>query len=269
MKPLLLSLALAALGSSAIAQDADDWDVQIDPAAKSTIAFVTLTSGLSIAVRCKDGSLDAVMAGLPEAPRGRTIRTLRIGFGDDEPTDSRWNVTTDRHVAVADYPSSFARSLREGGDLKVTIPGGAGEGRDLRHELKIPPSSAAIERVLTACGKPLEDPRDALLPEIGENGLPEGLTWARPPRPRFPSRSRYVAGYAVITCVAGPDGRLSQCQTEAQHPVDSDFAEAALRSTDDARLTNPNETPGQIIPRLVGFRASFYLDGYQPRRGAE
>lgn len=253
---LLISLALSAVAASASAQEAPtDWDVQRDPANQSLIAFVPMTTGLAVGVRCIKGDLAAIIAGLPEVGRNDRVRTLKIG-APGHLHDSRWNVTTDRTVAIADYPAPFARRLREGGPISIMIPGGTGEGRNLRHDLDLPASSAAIDEVLTACDRPLVDPRDALLPEIGAGGLPSGVAWERQPRPVFP-RSNYASGYAVVSCMMTADGRLEQCLLEAQHPADSAFGRAAMRSTDAARLTSPNEAPGRFTPRMVAFRFNF------------
>lgn len=254
--PLLTSLAVAAAAASASTQEPPaDWDIQRDAAAGSVIAFVPMTSGLAIGVRCIKGDLAAIITGLPEARRNETVRTLHIGR-PDRLNDTSWNVTTDRTVAISDYPAPFARRLREGGPLSILIPGGGGEGRNLRHDLDLPASSAAIDEVLTACDRPLVDPRDALLPRIGPGGLPAGIAWARQPRPAFP-QSQYAAGYAVVSCMMTAEGGLEQCVLEAQHPSDSAFGRVAQRSASTGRLTSPNETPGQYTPRVVSFRFNF------------
>ena len=49
--------------------------------------------------------------------------------------------------------------------------GGGGEGRNLRHVVTLPPSAAAINEVLTACGKPLTDPRDAEMAAINPDAI--------------------------------------------------------------------------------------------------
>lgn len=270
MKPFLTLACILGLALPAFAQDtpAPDWDVVRDPAKKTLIAFIPVTTGLTLAVRCIDGALDGVIAGLPEYPRGRLTRPLGLAFGNEPSRETRWSVTTDRTVAISDYPAAFARSLKKGGALKILIPNGAGEGRNLRHDLDLPGSSAAIEQVLAACDRPLEDPRDALLPDIEENGLPAGLRWARAPRPRYPI-TNFATGYAVVSCVAQTDGSLNQCQLESEQPHESRFGEAALRSTRDARIDLASQPAGRTLPRMIAFRANFFMDGYQPRRGTE
>ena len=255
----LLPLIVVAGAGAALAQDVtDDWEVIRQPEQKTVFAFVPTSTGLTIGFRCVDGVYGAVMGGLPEAPRQARIRTLGIAMADDPLHQSTWSVTTDRTVALADYPATMARNLRKGGAVSIVIPGGAGEGRNLRHNLVLPASSAAIDETLTACGRPLEDPRDTLLPEITESGLPDGVTWARAPRPSYP-RTNYSEGYAVVTCAVQPNGGVDQCQIESEFPVDGGFGRNALRATDDARIVSPGETAGQYAPRIVGFRVNYVM----------
>jgi TonB family protein len=254
----IASLALVGVAGAALAQDAsDDWEVIRQPDRDSVFAFIPTTTGLTIGFRCIDGVYGGLVAGLPEASRGSRIRTLRIAVGEEEAHDWTWSVTTDRTVALADYPASLARALRDGGAVSIVIPGGAGEGRNLRHELELPASSAAIDETLAACDRPTEDPRDALLPDIAEDGLPAGVNWARAPRPSYP-RTNYSEGFAVVTCVVQPDGAITQCQIESEHPNDGGFGRNALRATDDARITSPGETLGQYAPRIIGFRVNYH-----------
>ena len=256
---------LFAAALPAMAQDAaePDWDLVRDPAHKSVIAYIPVTTGLALAVRCVDGAFDTVIAGLPVYAQGRPTRPLHIAFGDDPLRETNWNVTTDRTVAIADYPSAFARSLRKGGPLKIMIPRGADDGRNLVHHLTLPPSSAAIGEAMAACNRPLEDPRDALLPDIDERGLPAGIDWARQPRPSYPN-TNYARGYAVLTCVADANGALSQCEVESEQPANSRFGEVSLRAMPRARISSTTEPTGQITPRMIAFRVNFYMPGYEP-----
>ncbi len=251
---LVLGMATAAL-----AQDVtDDWEVVRQPDQKAIMAFVPMDSGLTIAFRCVDGVFGAVIGGLPAAPGNARTRTLTITVGDDEPRNSVWNVTTDPQVVVADYPAPFARELRAGGPISIRIPNGAGGGRAVRHNLVLPVSAVAIDETLTACGRPVVDPRDDLLPEIEEDGLPDGVTWERAPRPRYP-RNKYAEGSAVLSCVLQPEGGLDQCVVESEFPTDGGFGRASLEATRRARLVSPGETPGQYAPRMIAFRSVYRM----------
>lgn len=256
MSPFAPVAALAGLlaAAPAAAQDAaaGDWDLHRD--GEVVLAFTTYDSGLAIAFRCRDDAFAAVAAGLPASREAR--RRLVLRFQDGEPYPSMWTNTTDDTVAVADYPAPLARELRQGGTFRLTIPDGAGDGRDLTHVVELPPSNAAIDAALTACGRPLVDPRDALLAAVEGEGLSGGATWARRPRVEFPE-TRYAAGSAVLSCLAWADGRLTDCVVESEHPHDGGFGEAALRGARRARVALPGDAgPG---PHRVGFYVNFRL----------
>lgn len=254
-----LLAASSVLAQSASTPPVDDWDVTRDPGKKAVVAHVGLTTGLVIATRCLNGRFDAMFAGLPAAPGRGLTRSLTLAWDDEPERATTWNVTTDRTVAIADYPASTARRLREGGRLRVTVPNGAGPGRNLTHDIELPASSAAISETLTACDRPLVDPRDALLPDVPDGGLSAPAQWARTPRMNYPSNARYAAGYAVLTCITQPDGALGQCMVESEHPMDGRFGEEALKGARSARVTIPGEERGRYSPRMVAFRATFIL----------
>lgn len=252
------ALALIAASGAALAQDAtDDWEVIRQPERDSVFAYIPTTTGLTIGFRCINGVYGAIIAGLPEATRNARTRQISFVVGD-HPHPMTFSVTTDRTVAVADYPASLARNMREGGDIGIVIVGGAEGGRNLRHNLEIPASSAAIDETLTACDRPLDDPRDDLLPAIGEGGLPAGVNWSVAPRPTYP-RTNYSEGFAVVSCAVQPNGSVAQCQIESEFPDDGGFGRNALRAMDDARISSPNETAGQYAPRIIGFRVNYRM----------
>jgi hypothetical protein len=252
------------LPSAAAAQDkaptapatasADDWDMIRDPAKKTVAAYVSLDSGVSVILRCTNKVYDALVAGLPGA-LGDT-RVLHLSYGDHSHPET-WNVATSPTVAMSALPAPFARKLRDGGMLSIMTPDGAGPGRNLTHHLHLPASSTAVDETLTACEKPLEDPRDALLPDLGEGGLSAGVTWERPPRPNYPALARYSAGFAMLSCMALPDGRVNDCVVESEFPADGGFGRATLSSVRDARLKASDGAP--ITPRLIVFRTNFMM----------
>lgn len=256
-----LALTAALTSGSAFAQDTapigEDWDLHKDEAKKTTIAYVTTTAGLSIATRCVNGGFSALLAGLPETPRRNKTRPLGLTFRDEEVSEWRWNVTTDRTAVVADFPAPFARELRQGGRLQIVVPNGGGDGRNLRYDLELPASGSAIDETLTACGRPLVDPRDQELDAIAEDGLQVGMRWDRQTRPRYPSRSRYSEGFAVTTCVAQPDGRLRDCIIETEHPGDGLFGEAVLNAARNATVAYDGDQP--TAPRMMAFRVNFIM----------
>lgn len=261
-RPLSIILACA-VALPALAQDTGrDWDMVRDPRKKLTIAYTVFDSGLAIAARCVDESYEAVIAGLPPAGENGT-RELSIAFGDDELRAQRWNVATDDTTAVSDLPAPFARKLREGGRLRILVPGGAGDGRNLLHDVTLPASSTSIDETLAVCERPLVDPRDAELAGLPEGGLPLGLTWTQRPRLAYPARTRYARGFATVMCLTNPDGSLRDCTVEAEHPQDGGFGAAALRGTRSARVGNPDGSDAPVPLGRILYRTVFIVSGYE------
>lgn len=258
----LVTLLACAVALPALAQDASaDWEFSHDQRRKLMVAWTRFDNGLGLATRCVDGGFEAVVTGLPPAGRA-TSRPLRVAFGDDEPVSYNWTVGIDDTIAVSELPAPFARELRAGGRLRITVPRGAADGRNLTYELTLPASSASIDQTLTACNRPLVDPRDAELEALQEDGVPTNLTWAVRPTPRFP-RTNYARGFAVATCLSNPDGTLRDCMIESEHPRDGRFGQATLDAARRARLQNLAQ-PGAPVPvARVLFKATYVVSGYQ------
>ncbi|WP_298123825.1 hypothetical protein [Brevundimonas sp.] len=263
----LLGVALA-LPSSVWAQDAGpqdvaaDWDILRDPGQKTVLAYTVFDVGLGISFRCTDGGFDAVIGGLPPAGAAET-RPLTLIFADPErpPHPQIWNVAVEDTMAVSPLPAPLARRLREGGRLQIVVPGAGGEGRNLRYDLTLPVSSAAIDEALTACGWPLVDPRDAALGDLKDDGLPSGLLWARRPRPEYPMGNRvYRRGFAVATCVTAPDGRLRDCVIETEHPRDGGFGASVLSAARRARVERADGSDEPLPPARLMFRTNFIMN---------
>jgi hypothetical protein len=250
----LLLLAVPAAGQEPL----EDWDILVDPSNRLTMAYTDFNNGLSVAVRCVDGGYEAVLAGLPPVV-GLERRPLTIQFREGQASPTLWNVAVDPTIAVSERPASFARDLREGGRLQIVAPGAAEGGRNLRYVLDLPASSTSVDRTLQACGKPLVDPRDAELAALGDSGLPGGVSWASLPRPSFPSTAVYEAGFAVISCMTEPDGRLRACEVETEHPRDGGFGAAALHATRRARLENTDDAAAPVPLRRILYRTNFRL----------
>lgn len=268
MKRTLIALLACAVALPALAQDASaDWDLAQDQRKKLLVAYTRFDNGISIGTRCADGGFEAVISGLPPAGRASS-RPLRIAFGDDDLSDTRWGVATDDTIAISELPAPFARELRAGGRLRILVPEGASDGRNLLYDLTLPASSGSIDQTLTACGRPLVDPRDAELEALEEDGVPRNLAWAVRPEPNFPS-TRYARGFAVATCVSNPDGSLRDCTLESEHPRDGRFGQAALAAVRRARLQNMAD-PGAPLPvTRVLYRTHFVMAGYQTREDEE
>lgn len=256
---LLPALAALAVAGSALAQDTgDDWDVLVDPARSLTAASLTFSSGVSVGMRCVNGRYDAFLAGLPPPPEGQDIRALSIQLGNKPASEQDWMVATNPRVAVSIVPAMFARSMREGGPMQVTVPGAGAGGANLRFLLDLPASSTAIDQTLEACNRPLVDARDAGVEPLGPEGLPSNITWIDLPRPTYPMTTpSYAKGFAVISCLTQADGTLRDCAIESQHPLDGGFGESALRATRRGRV-GLVDNPGAPMPtRFTIFRVNY------------
>lgn len=247
---------------AAQAAPADDWNLARRD--DVTAAYVRFDSGLDIVLRCQRGTVESLIVGLPPA-QGRT-RELRVSMGDQPIETGTWYVGGDPTVAVNGYPAPFARRLREGGRINLVVPGGAENGRNLRYVLDLPSSSTAVDQTLTACGKPLVDPRDAEIEPLPDGALPSGIAWARAPQPLFPEGIRtYTWGFATVSCLSRPNGGLDACEVEAQHPLDGGFGAAALRAMRLARVEVAG-LPDQPVPRRrIAFTVRFQIQDMNDR----
>ncbi|HEY1071693.1 hypothetical protein [Brevundimonas sp.] len=259
---LILATALAALPAAPVlAQDgppngAVDWDVTRDPSQKLIIAYTVFDNGLGIGARCLNRSFQVLISGLP--PATGATRKLKIAFQDDDFDEQRWNVAEDNAVAISDRPSPLARDMRDGGKMQIIVPGGAEGGRNLRYVLDLPASGAAIDEALLACDRPLVDPRDAELDALGDDGLPMNIEWSRQPEPSYPDGRTYTRGFATVTCLTQPDGRLRDCVVETEHPIDGGFGEAALDATRRGRVRSKDGGPVPL--GMIQFRTNFLMD---------
>jgi len=257
--------AIIVIAVPALAQDAADWDLTVHDRQKVTVATIQFSNGLGIAVRCVEGSYEAFMEGLPAAAAAASTRTLRIGIGDEPVANSTWTVADEPTIAVSSLPAPFARSLRRGGRLQVVVPGAGENGRNLRYVMDLPESTTAIDQTLATCNRPLADPRDGQLADMGESGLPGDLVWSRAPRPSYPGASRYASGFAVLSCLTTAEGSLRDCVVESEHPHKGRFGQAALRSTGEARLALAGDVSAPVPLRQITFRTNFRMAGGSAR----
>ena len=253
----LLSAVMMAAGPVA-AQDDGDWDLVSDPENDSLIAVLSFDVGPMIALRCSEGAYAALITGLPPAPEGAQMVSVGIKFADGPEADWRFNTTEHAGTLIADFPAPLARNFRQGGPIELIVHGGALDGRNLRYALDVPASHSAINQTLAACDRPLVDPRDALLRPIEPDGLPAAVRWLRRPTPRYPQGRTYTRGFAVISCITQPDGRVSDCEVEAEFPLGGGFGRAAVAGSRSARVES---TAGEVGGIRLGFRVNFAMSG--------
>lgn len=263
MKVTAILVAALAFAQPALtlAQDAADWDLTIKPEEKLTTAHTEFDNGLVFGARCQGSTFQVLIGGLPEAPEARDLasarRMLGIGFGDEAPSEHGFMIGANRSVVFSELPSSLARSMRKGGRMQIVVAGAAEDGRNLRYVVELPPSNTAIDQALTACGHPLVDPRDLELAALEDDGLPANIQWRRMPETYYPEGRTYTAGFAVVTCLGRPDGRLSDCVVETEFPANGGFGDAALKATRSGRLENRDGGPMPLTH--IVYRTNFRM----------
>ncbi|MGH7027326.1 hypothetical protein [Brevundimonas sp.] len=271
MKTALVLATSLAIAPPALAQDAaDDWALTVKPEDRLTLAHTEFDNGLLLAARCQADTFQVLIGGLPEAPAARDLmsarRVLGVGFGDKPVSDEGFMIGDNRHVAFAELPAPLARSMREGGRMQVVVAGGAENGGNLRYVVDLPPSNAAIDQTLSACGRPLVDPRDEELKALGDDGLPVDIAWRRMPETDYPEGRTFTAGFAVATCLARPDGRVSDCVVETEFPANGGFGAAVLKAAQSGRLENRDGGPVPLT-RIV-YRTNFRMGDSMGTTGA-
>ncbi len=258
----VMGLAVAA---AATAQDAEDWDLLVQPEEQLTVAYTQFDNGLLLAARCQRGVYQVMVGGLPAASAVKDFhksnRVLVIGIGDNDAAEQRFMLGADPSVAFSELPAPLARQMREGGTMTITVPGGAEGERNLRYLVNLPASNAAIDQSLAACGRPLVDSRDQQLEELEVDGLPVNLAWKRIPLPEYPEGRTYTAGFAVITCLSQSDGRVGDCVVETEFPTNGGFGEAAIRGARKGRLENRGGGGEPVPTRLIAYRVSYTMSG--------
>lgn len=260
MQRLLLALALAALAAPAAAQQGgDDWDLRVDESQQVTLASAAYSSGQTLAVRCRAGVLDVIVSGLGHD--ADPTRYIELTFPDGRIENPTWFNSADGNLAFSGTPARVARHLRRGGRLELAT--GPLENPELplqRHIYDLPPQSAAVDRVLSACGVPLADARDDLV----QWRMPRGSTafWKQMPSPEYPSEaaaSGVATGMAVLSCVIGAEGQMRNCRVERESEGRMGFGAAALRGVRSARLdlaARGAPQPGQLLIGVFHFRVS-------------
>lgn len=244
-------LLLSANGSAAQVA-ADDWDLGVDPSRNLTAAAVTFDR-FGVAVRCADGSLSVVMAGLPVASGQRRLLYSMDGRPEAE---TLWVSGPDSTSAFAVWPRSFARAMSRGGRLSVAALDGQ---TTRRYVVDLPPSANSIGQVFQACGHDLVPSGNNEAPS-GEDFA--GLRWAQRPQVSFPDRARHEQGLAAVLCRVRQDGGLRDCTVESEFPEGSGFGRAAtLGAHRTARVETADGSAGDLEGRRISFVTRYGMAG--------
>lgn len=251
----LLAAAVCALGASpSLAQQAtEDWDLTTN--AEQQLTLATLDFGANVlALRCRAGDLDMLVTGVPVST-GAT-RKVQVSAGAIAAEDQVWIAQPGQPVLGADEPARLARQLRAGGDLDIRLDPEGPTDRSHRYRLTVPASAAAVDAVLTACDKPLDEPRDLLV------RASEATSWsamAIPAFPTTPAAQNVERARVRLSCIISPDWGLTDCQVESESPPDAGFGASALRSARESRLNPPangTDIRGQLLLFVMRFEPS-------------
>jgi hypothetical protein len=207
----VLAATLTAQPAMAFAQD-DDWEFQQDAGRKLTMAAVRYDDGKAIIARCQDGDLKLVIVGLPEMTGASTYLEAQRADGRRDVQDWRREDEAGRGVMSSGVPSRDIRFLRGGGTWRLSTR--AGDQRPMRATLDLPVQSANLDRVLTACQRPLQDDRDALrrADPLYRNAAPPQRRGDEPRRPQA-----QISGVAEGSCIVR-DLRFANCRTDYERP---------------------------------------------------
>jgi hypothetical protein len=244
MRLFVSALALLAASGPALAQDpSEDWDLTVNAERQLTLATLDFGDNI-LALRCQAGTLDLLLTGVPVSTGA--LRTAHVTIGAVANEEQVWAARPGQPVIGADEPARLARQLRAGGDLDLRLQPEPGTEGVRRYRLTAPASAAAVDAVLTACGEPLDEPRDLLV----RVPLEPAPTWLIQPRPIWPAAATAGEGAVEVSCVVSADWGLADCRAEGEAPAGQGFAAAALASTAAARIAPPadgTDVRGRIL----------------------
>lgn len=234
-----------------------DWALIEAPDRNAVLAVTSFDSGIILSARCVNGIYDVTINGLP---RSRTVsRELRVSIGNQAMETETWTVGDDPTAAFSRLPAFLARRLAKGGQLQIGVPG-AGGRPGTRYVMDLPPSPTVLQQTLTACGRPLVDPRDQDMDPNAPDGLSGGVTWGVMPRVPLPDsvNGRYVENASVsVSCVVTSEGRLRDCVIESEHPPGYRFGAAVSRALRGGRVRLTEDGGPPLEGRLVTFTVVF------------
>lgn len=245
------------------AQAQQAWEIE-SPGRNQISASTVFDTGHAIALRCSGRQAEIVVTGLPPAspPANWTSpiysRTIEVFVDGRRLASSMWLTPEDPTAAFYGNPGAFARAIRTGKSLTLRVV--PPEGPATRIVLDLPEGREGLETIFADCGIAAIDPRDEALDlaESARRGLPPAYEWRGRPQATYPSAAQNANvkfGLAVVSCIAAPSGRLSECRADYSAPAGYGFDEAAVFAVRRARL-KPLEGSE---PQPISFTMKFLL----------
>lgn len=244
---LMAMVALSAT-TAAAQESSDGWDVSRDAASDRTIASVSYDGGLSLGVRCLQGTLDVIVIGLPTGTTADPELTMSLGAAPEE--TSAWLRGPQGELLSFSAPR-HGRLLAQAGT--VTFSGARAEGGVWRQTVDLPQDGSGVDQALQACGLRLRDERD-LRPSVDELLTEDYFVVA----PEFPEITTGQRSFEV-SCIVAEAGRLTNCVTEQIRPRDDTAAPALAAALEAAELSlgdRAAEAVGRVLVVNVGQSAA-------------
>lgn len=242
-KVMAFGLALCAVASagSACAQETDDWEYGENPANQLSAAVTRYDTGHAFVVQCRAGELSVMVSGIPVGDaETRELDVVRTDGRRDRQSWRRENPT----VIQAGLPGRAARLLRGAGIIQLRSRDGEPA---VRAGFDLPTESTGVDRVLTACGRPVEDVRDTM-PVFAGTLDRESVTRAMT---RRDIQTPATEGPATteVSCVVFDTLTLQDCRVEQVTPAGATFgAEVAERLTGVSVVPAAGQTaPGSVF----------------------
>jgi hypothetical protein len=256
MRTPALALLMFAAASPALAQDpTEDWDLTSNAERQLTLASLDFGDNI-LALRCQAGTLDLLLTGVPVSTGESRTATVSAGAISDE--TQTWAALPGQPVVGADEPARLARQLRAGGPLDVRLDPEDAADRPRRYRLTTPASTRSVDAVLTACGEPLDEPRD-LIARVAKGAAP---TWEYMAPVQYPSSlsAQSIPEAAVrVSCVIGPEMQMQDCRADSETPTGYGFGDSAIAAARRSRIAAPadgTDVHGRLVRFTVRFRTT-------------
>lgn len=229
-----LTAAVAVAGGAA----AQTWEAQPPSDLASSAAVLRWQTGAALAARCSEGVFSMLFAAVHDGERYPAH--YRVDGGSWERI--HWQPAARDRLFFSTTPARMARKIAAGGEVELRF---TPEGQPpVLYQLALPTDHSALNAVVSDCGLPLSDPRDALVvvEDPQWTHRPDGQDMAR----HYPGDVRQ--GDSAMLCIVNRSGRLEDCETTYETPPGRGVGEASRALASRFRLRNlDGALEGQVI----------------------